>query len=174
MEQLRGLKQMESSLSLVSDHISVLSSKLEDLLFRAQRIAAAIKKQAASPDSMFGYDLQNFRRDVRNFGTEIGGLSSGFSSLERGGFFEEDAIAPAQAAWRLSDRVHKSLMSLYDKAVVAHQHIRSAEHKVEAWYMVQEIEALIQNTQVLPGIANKVVIVVSTPPKTPDKPEEKV
>jgi hypothetical protein len=163
MEQLRALRQAEGRLSLVGDHISVLSGKLEDLLFRAQRIAHALKDNAKAKvtDAMFGYDLQNFRRDVRAFGNDAGGISSALGSIERSAQYDEPSLVHAQAVMRLCDRIFKGLSALLDKAVLAHQHIREAEHKVEAWYMVQEIESLAQQTQGLPGLANKVLVAVS-------------
>jgi|GEM_PF-3213506 len=174
MEQLRALKQMESKLSLLGDHVGVLSGKLEDLLFRAQRIAHALKDNANAKvkvaDTMFGYDLQTFRRDVRAFGNDAGGLSSTLGGIEHSAQYDESSLGHAQAVMRLSDRLHKSLGVLLDKAVLAHQHIREAEHKVEAWYMVQEVEALAQQAQVLPGIANKLLIAVSTRKGAPVPP----
>jgi hypothetical protein len=164
MDQLKALKNMEGTLALQSDHISVMSSKLEDLLFRAQRIAAALKDnpKAKISDSMFGYDLQIFRRDVRTVGNDVGGLASALGSIEKAAQYDETSLGHAQAVMRFADRVHKGMCVLLDKAVLAHSHIRGAEHKVEAWYMVQEVEALSQITQVLPGIANKVILAVST------------
>ena len=166
MEQGKALRQLEGKLSMVGDHVSVLSGKLEDLLFRAQRIAHSLKEDGKSKvkvaDTMFGYDLQTFRRDVRAFGQEAGGLSSVLGSLEHGAAYDESSVMHAQAVMRLADRAHKGVSALLDKAVLAHQHIREAEHKVEAWYMVQEMESLAQMTQVLPGMANKVLLGVSS------------
>ncbi len=164
MEQLRAIKQAESRLSLIGDHASVLSGKLEDLLFRAQRIAQSLKDDAKvkSTDSMFGYDLQNFRRDVRAFGNDAGGLSSALGSITHAAQYDESSLIHAQAVMRLSDRLYKSLCALLDQAVLAHQHIRQAEYKVDAWYMVQEVESLTQQAQVLPGIANKLLVAVSS------------
>lgn len=168
MEQMQALKHSESSLSLVADHVSVLSSKLEDLLFRAQRIGHALKSDLAVPDMMFGYDLQNFRRDVRSFSNELGSLSSMLAQIERTAQFDESCVTRAQAVMRLADRLHKALVALHGEALLAHEHIRQADHKVEAWYLVQETEALAQRTQGLPTVANKIVIQVSTP--QPDAP----
>ena len=162
MEQLQALKQFESRLSLVGDHVSALSGKLEGLLFRAQRIAHALKDNAKIPDNMFGYDLQTFRRDIRAFANDSAGLPSVLASIERSAQYDELSLAHAQAVMRLSDCLHKSLSALLDKAVLAHQHIREADHKVEAWYMVQELGVLDQQTQGLPGLANKVLVAVST------------
>lgn len=166
MEQGKALRQLEGNLSLVGDHISVLSGKLEDLLFRAQRIAHELKNDGKNKvkvaDTMFGYDLQNFRRDARSFGNEAAGLSSVFGGLEHGASRDESSVMHAQSVMRLADRVRKGVGVLLDKAVLAHQYMREAEHKVEAWYMIQELEALAQTTQVLPGMANKVLLAVSS------------
>ena len=132
MEQLKGLRQMESTLSLVSDHVSVLSSRLEALVFRAQRIAHAMKDGRQEPDMMFGYDLQNFRRDVRTFGNEIGGLGTTLGSISRAAQYDEESVAHAQSVMRVCDRLQRALAALRDQSQLAHQHIRQAEHKMEA------------------------------------------
>ena len=164
MEQLRALTQMESTLSLIGDHCSVLSGKLEGLLFRAHRIANARKEdpKARVTDTMFGYDLQNFRRDIRALSSELEGLATILHSIERYAQYDEASLLHAQAVMRLAERTHKGLGALLDQATLAHGHIREAEHKVEAWYLIQEIEAAIQQTQALPGLANKVIIGVGT------------
>ncbi|MFA6002439.1 MAG: hypothetical protein WC881_00060 [Elusimicrobiota bacterium] len=163
MEQSSALKQAESKLSLMSDRVSVLQSKLEDLLFRAQRIAKAIKSNLTVSDNMFGMDLQNFRRDVRAFSNEVAAVPIAFGTMERSATYDESAVSRAQAVWRMADRLHKSLAALSDQALLAHQHIRQAEYKVEAWYLAQEAEQMAMQTQGLPLIANKIVIAVSTP-----------
>ncbi len=163
MEVLQALKQTEASLSLTADRISALDGKLEDLLFRAQRIASAAKNNLKTNDTMFGYDLQGFRRDVRAFGHEITGLPNMIGALERAAEFSEPAIRPAQAVMRACERVNRALKGLHDRALLAHQHIREAEHKVEAWYLVQEVEQMAQKGQSLPTLANKVLIRVSDP-----------
>ena len=70
MDLAPGLKQLEGTLGLTADRINTVKAKLEDLLFRAQRISAAAKNNMKDNDSMYGYDLQNFRRDLRSFGME--------------------------------------------------------------------------------------------------------
>src|SRR3569623_861674 len=62
MEITAGLKQMEATLSMVCDHTNAMKAKLEDLLFRAQRIAAAQKNNMGVTDTMFGYALQHIRQ----------------------------------------------------------------------------------------------------------------
>lgn len=164
MEQLSALKQLESSLSLFSDRVAVLQGKLEDLVFRAQRIANALKNNLKVQDTMFGYDLQNFRREIQRFSNELGGISNVLAGVERAASFQEDAVKNAQAVMRLSDRLSKALKTLHDQALIAHQHIRQSDHKIEAWYLAQEVEEMAQKTQALPTLANKAVIKVSTPP----------
>lgn len=164
MEILTGLKQLEGQFGLVGDKVVALKAKLEDLLWRAQRIANAQKNGMPNPDTMFGYDLQHFRRDARAFSTEITGLPVLLGSIERTASYDERAVKHAQAVMRLSVRIAQTLRGLHDTAILAHQHIRSADLKVEAWYVAQEIEELVMKGQGLPTAANKIVIVTSTPP----------
>jgi len=167
MDILPGLKQLEGQFSLVGDRVIALKGKLEDLLFRAQRIANAQKTNMPNPDTMFGYDLQHFRRDLRTFSSEITSLPVMLGSLERSATYDERALKFAQSVLRLSMRISQSLRALHDTAILAHQHIRSADHKVEAWYVAQDIEELVMKGQGLPTSANKIVIACSTqPPKT--------
>jgi len=165
MEQIAGLKNAEGKLSVTSDKVTALGGKLEDLLFRAQRISSAAKNGMKNNDSMFGYDLQNFRREVRTFSNDISALPNLVGTLERAATYDENAVRYAQSMMRIADRLSKNLRGLHDQACLAHSHIREAEFKVEAWYLVQEIEEMAQRGATLPTIANKVVIKVSTPDK---------
>ncbi|MEK7384461.1 MAG: hypothetical protein AAB262_14395 [Elusimicrobiota bacterium] len=166
METLAGLKQLEGQFSLVGDHINALKAKLEGLLFRAQRIANAQKMHMTNPDSMFGRDLQHFRRDIRGFTQDISGLPVLLGSLERTAAYDEHVTKFAQNVLRLAVRITQSLRSLHEMSILAHQHIRTADHKIEAWYISQEIEELVMKGQGLPASANKIVIACSTPPKS--------
>jgi hypothetical protein len=165
METLAGLKQMEGTLSTTCDHASAMKAKLEDLLFRAQRISANQKNNMASTDTMFGYDLQHFRRSIRTFAGEVGALPTVMGSIERTAEYDEKAGKFATAVMRLCMRLTGILRALHDTSLLAHQHIRTADHKIEAWYMAQEIEELLMRGQGLPTVANKIVIVTQTPPK---------
>jgi len=165
METLAGPKQLEGQFSLVGDRVVAMKAKLEGLLFRAQRIANAQKIHMPNTDNMFGYDLQHFRRDVRGFAQDISGLPVLLGSLERTATYDERAAKFAQNVMRLSVRITQSLRSLHDMSVLAHQHIRTADHKIEAWYIAQEIEEIVMKGQGLPTSANKIVITCSTPPK---------
>lgn len=164
METLAGLKQMESTLSITCDRVNTLKAKLEDLIFRAQRISAASKNNLKSSDTMYGYDLQHFRRDVRTFSAEIQGLPVSLGTIERAAAYDPQAAKFAASVMRLCGRLSQSLRSLHDMALLAHQHIRAADHKIEAWRMAQEVEELATHGQGLPTVANKIVIATSTPP----------
>ena len=164
METASGLKQMEATLSMTCDRVSAIKAKLEDLLFRAQRIAANQKLHMNSSDTMFGYDLQNFRRGVRTFAGEISSLPTMMGSIERGAVYDEKAGKFATSVMRLAMRFSNLLRGLHDTAVLAHQHIRTADHKIEAWYLSQEIEELVMRGQGLPTVANKIVVLTQTPP----------
>ena len=165
MEITSSLKQMEATLSMICDHTSTIKAKLEDLLFRAQRIASNQKAGLGVTDTMFGYDLQNYRRGLRAFSGEVSGLPVMFGMMERGATYDEKAAKFATAVMRLTMRLSSLLRSLHDTAILAHQHIRTADHKIEAWYMANEIEELVMRGQSLPTVANKIVILTQTPPR---------
>jgi len=170
METISALKQTEGRLLLVTDKVTTLSAKLEDLTFRAQRIATAKKNGAKSNDSMFTYDLQNFRRDLRTFSHEVASLPSAIGSIERGAVFDEGAVKFASSVWRVCDRLNKALAALHNQALMAHSHIRESDARIEAWYVVQEIEQMAEKGKVLPNSANKILIRVSTAEAPGEKP----
>ena len=169
MEALAGLKQMEGTLSTVCDKVNAMKGKLEDLLFRAQRIANAQKNGMANNDTMFGYDLQKFRRDVRTFSSEISGLPVLLGAIATNAVPDDRAAKFAAAVMRLASRLSQSLRGLHDMSILAHQHIRAADLKIEAWYLSQEIEELVMRGQGLPTVANKIVM-ATAPPVAPAAP----
>jgi hypothetical protein len=167
METFAALKQMEGTLSLTCDRLNAMKAKLEDLLFRAQRIAAAMKATQKVTDTMFGYDLQKFRREVRTFSGEISGIPVVMGSIERGASPDEKAVKFAQSVMRLTMRLSQSLRAMHDMSILAHQHIRTADHKIEAWYLSQEVEEMVMRGQSLPTSANKIVIATAVPTASP-------
>src|ERR1700692_4305303 len=101
METTAGLKQMEATLSMVCDRTMAMKAKLEDLLFRAQRIAANQKAGMPVTDNMFGYDLEGFRRGVRAFSGEMTSLPVQLGSIERTAACDEKAAKFATSVARL-------------------------------------------------------------------------
>jgi hypothetical protein len=164
MDSLPALKQMESQLSIICDRITNLKAKQEDLLFRAQRISAAAKNMMPNNDMMFGYDIQHFRRDIRGFSGELSSIPTVLGSIERTAAYDPMSAKFAQSVMRLCVRLAQSLRALHDMSLLAHQHIRAADHKIEAWYLAQDIEELVTRGQGLPTSANKIVILTATPP----------
>lgn len=165
MDTVPALKQMEGLLAVTGDRAIALKSKIEELLFRAQRISAAAKNNIPSTDTMFGYDLQHFRRDVRSFSMEMTSLPTVLGSIERSAEYDENAVKFATGVQRTCQRLSQVMKALHDAALLAHQHIRANDQKIEAWYMAQEVEELTQKAQGLPATANKIIIAVSTPKK---------
>ena len=163
MEQMNALRQTESTLSLINGKISAIAAKLEDLVFRAQRIATAKKTNQVCPDTMFGYDLQNFRGEIRRFGQEVEGLPNTIGTIERSAVPNEDSVKHAQTILRLVTHLSQALRNLHDQALITHQAIRESDFKIQAWYLVQEIEQLAQRGQSLPTAANRVVLAVAPP-----------
>ena len=167
MDLVPGLKQLEGTLNLTADRIAVVKAKLEDLLFRAQKISAAAKNNMKDNDSMYGYDLQNFRRDLRTFGMELTALPGLLAGLERTAEYDVAAGKFATGVMRAASRVANAMKVLHDMSLLAHQHIRQNDHKIMAWYIAQEIEEMGQKCMGLPSVANKIVIACTTEKKAP-------
>ncbi|MBI4061204.1 MAG: hypothetical protein HY403_07220 [Elusimicrobia bacterium] len=170
MDLVLGLKQLEGRLALMADRVAAVKGKLEDLLFRAHRIANAAKNNMKDNDTMYGYDLQNFRRDLRPFGMDVAALPGLLASLERQAAYDPSAAKLAAGVMRGASRVANALKTLHDASLLAHQHIRAADHKILAWYIAQEIEEMAQKGTSLPSAANKIVIACTTAPAgSPDE-----
>ncbi len=167
MDLVPGLKQLEGTLNLTGDRINVVKAKLEDLLFRAQKIAAAAKNNMKDNDTMYGYDLQNFRRDLRTFGMDLTALPGLLASMERVAEYDLNAAKFATGVMRSASRVANAMKTLLDMSLLAHQHIRQNDHKILAWYIAQEIEEMGQKCMGLPATANKIVILTTTPKAAP-------
>lgn len=177
MDIHNAFKQAESRLTLVGDRTTTMHAKLEDLLFRAQKISAAAKNKVKSTDNMFGYDLQHFRRDLRSYAMEVVSLPTVLSAIERDCEPNPSMDKAAQALSRLAGRIQKQIGTLHTTALMAHQHMREAEHKVEGWYITQEVEELVQKTQGLPTVAQRIVLRINStapeggqPPAPPAPP----
>lgn len=165
MDLVPGLKQLEGQLNITADRIGGVKTKLEDLLFRAQKISASEKNGMKNNDTMYGYDLQNFRRDLRTFGNDLAALPGLLAGMERTAEYDMNAARFATGVMRASSRVANAMKVLHDMSLLAHQHIRTNDHKILAWYIAQEIEEMGQKCMGLPATANKIVILTSTPPK---------
>lgn len=164
MDLVPGLKQLEGQLALTADRVAAVKGKLDDLLFRAMKISNAAKNKMKDNDAMYGYDLQNFRRDLRAFGLDIAALPGLLASMERQAAYDPAAAKLAMDVMRVASRVANALKALHDMALLAHQHIRAADHKILAWYVAQEIEEMAQKGMSLPATANKIVIACTTAP----------
>ena len=163
MDLVPGLKQLEGTLGITADRVSVVKAKLEDLLFRAQKIAAAARNNMGNNDTMYGWDLQNFRRDLRTFGMDLTTLPGLLAGLERTAAYDPNAVKFATGVMRSAARVANSMKTLHEISMLAHQHIKLNDHKILAWYVAQEIEEMSQKCLGLPAVANKIVILCSTP-----------
>ena len=158
MEPWEGAAEAENRLSLAADHVHSLSCRLEDLLFRAQRVAHALKRNAPSHDRMFGEDLNALRRDVRAFNNELEEILRVLTGLARPGPYKEEYSRHAQTVNNRSHLLVNAVAALHEQALLAHQHIRQADHRSEAWYLTQEAERLVEQCQPFPSITTQIVI----------------
>lgn len=164
MEVQIRLKNVESLLSTTADKVTALKGRLEDLVLRAQRITNAAKNNMPNNDMMFGTDLQNFRKELRQFAFELTSVIPALQSIERMATYEPSVLAISQSVFQKTNRLAQGMRNLQETTLFAQHHIRASDHKVHAFYIVQEVEEMTGKVQALPTSANKVVIAVSTPP----------
>ncbi|MDD5628917.1 MAG: hypothetical protein PHU21_07625 [Elusimicrobia bacterium] len=170
MDQILALQQAEIKLSDVSGRVVVLSCMLEDLLFRAQRMARAATGDPAAEAARaaFAGDLRALRRDVHSFGRDYAGLAAALSGIEPPAGPDEPSAARVRTVRRLTARLHRSLATLLDQAVLAHRHMREAEHKAQAWGLVEELGNVSQQAETLAAEANRLLAAESG--KAPAEP----
>ncbi len=164
MDLVPGLKQLEGRLAIVADRIGAVTAKLEDLLFRAHKISSAAKNGMKDNDTMYSYDLQNFRAGLRAFGMDLATLPGQVAAMEHAAAYDVSALKFATGVMRAVSRIANLMKALHDMSLLAHQHIRAADQKILAWYIAQEIEEMGQKCMGLPAAANKIIIACTTPP----------
>jgi hypothetical protein len=153
-------KQAEGKLALVGDKTTHMLAKLEDICTRARKISNQLKEKGKTTDSMFGTDLGIFRRDCRSFGMEVITLSSTLSGILRDLTNESEPghEKASQALMRVAGRISKGIAVLRDTAMMAHQLMKEPDHRIQAFYINQELTEMVDKTQGLPNIAQKIVL----------------
>ena len=141
MSSLGVLRQADSRLKAAESSLSVISAKLEDLCFRAQRISRALKAREAVKDTTFGAELVDLRKLVRAFIAEAETLPSSLSAAQRGVAKEQGAAECAASVSGSARRLPQSVSHLHELALLVHRHSPEGEARVAAWYMAQELEA---------------------------------
>lgn len=165
MEQKRLCKLLEEKFTEFSDKISGLQGRLEDLLFRAQRLANALKRNQGAQDILFKDDLELLRRATRTFVNDATILPEMVEWLDREAHFDPDDVAPIRTLLAQASQVQKDMAGLCEQCRMLHQFIPEAELRIQAWYMVQDLEGIGHKFQMFPNtISTRILNKVSTPP----------
>lgn len=172
MEEKRLFKIAEARFVELSDKAGLLQSRLEDLYFRAIRIANALKNKQKNRDALFGEDLTLLRRAVRAYSQDCLNLPGLMDWLEREAHYAPDLAESAGALLKVVSALQKTTLAFCEQARLLHQYIHDADAKMEAWYAVQDMEIVAQKIQTYPLlISGRIMAKLTAPdadsPKTP-------
>ena len=121
-------------LIVIYDRCGVFHGRIEDLMFRAQRIASALKMNAGGKDPDFESDLKLFRNDLKKFRFEVEEALSAVRALSEEGYksFNSRLIG-----------LHGRFNGLADYVALAHQRMPMPDSRLEAWYCLREVSEMI-------------------------------
>ncbi|MBI4678250.1 MAG: hypothetical protein HY748_11775 [Elusimicrobia bacterium] len=166
MEQERLLNLGEERFTEFTDKVQGMTARAEDLLFRAQRWANAVKNKTAYKDNLFADDLQILRRHVRSFIQDSTSLAGLMEWIDRECHFDPDtrALDKARSLLKMVSQFEKDLANLNEQLRHLHHLVPETDLKVEAWYMVQDVEVLYDKAKGYPFlISSRVMLKISTP-----------
>lgn len=175
MEQQNAMRMMEDQLKRFGDQISVLAASQEDLNFRAIRIQSAAKLNKVIKDITFGDDIGILRKRVRTFCGDISVLPGILDSLERGACYQPGLLNLARSLMSTANNAAQLLNNFTDSIRQLHQHINDADLKIQAWYMVSDLENICQKISAISAtISSRVIVKLTTPPADePSSPPNK-
>ncbi len=134
-----------------------MAGRVEDLLFRAHRAANAARNRTSYRDSLFGDDLQLLRRTMRTFIQDSTALPGLIDWLDRECTKAPELLDTARGLQRVVSAFEKELQGLSEQMRLLHHHIIANEQKIEAWYMVQDLEILFDKVKLFSfGIVTRV------------------
>lgn len=168
MEQDKLVVQAQERFQELVDKTSSMTARAEDLLFRAQRWANAVRNKTSYRDSMFHDDLQLLRRGARTFVQECSVLPPLMDWLDRDLRYDPDprGLERVRSLLKLATQFERDLAGLNDTNRHLHHFVPLPELKVEAWYMVQEIEVLYDKVKGYPFfVSSRLMQRISTPEK---------
>ncbi|MBI5629361.1 MAG: hypothetical protein HY921_00575 [Elusimicrobia bacterium] len=163
MSQQHLIKLVQEKASAIADRARASQSRADDILFRSQQVANALKNGFPLRDRGFGDDLQVFRKILKTLAADVVEIPNFMARLERTARYEEDAIKAAQALFRDISVLQREIRGLQEKALMAHQNIRNSPFFTDSIYLMLEIEKMIEKTDLLPAYANKILIAISSP-----------
>ena len=146
------------------DRVGLLQTRMEDLLFRAQRVSNAIRNNQKMRDGLFADDLQTARRAIRSFLQDASAIPGLLDWLDRETSYSPLLLIRARSLLSLATRFQKETSNLTETARMLHNSIIKPEDKIDAWYVTQELETGAQKFQGFPFlISSRIVSKLSTP-----------
>jgi hypothetical protein len=174
MDQIRLLKQVAQTLDDFSNKLKVMHARCEDVQFRAQRLASWLKNQtnirATPPDRAFPDDLKALRRDLKRAIQEFDFVPGWLARIERAAEPQPDALDFAVKITRSASQFQQMVMTLLSPIQIAHNHLKVAELKIDAWFLAQDIEAWGKEIVAVPLRCHKILHKIEPNDPTPPPP----
>ena len=138
------LMKIDKELHGVSNHITSVSERMQELSFRAQRMYRAKKKGKGNKDDEFSDDLRTTRKFVRGIIAKVSEVRPRIKSVARQIKVEAAGSPHADSVGRASKRLEKQLMGLFESAHIVYQYCVDSGDRNEAWFMAKELEPLTE------------------------------
>jgi FtsZ-binding cell division protein ZapB len=140
IEQNSALRSAEDRLARALKRVQLLQSRVEDLLYRSQRLANSVRRSRPAEDASLSRDLLSLREELRAFGEELQAIPALLARLEGGP--ERRPRGLSRSAASLIERMDAGLRTLLEQSRLAHEHVRPQALKPEAWALVQDADLL--------------------------------
>jgi hypothetical protein len=174
MDQSRLFKQVLQTLDEFTSKIKATHSRCEDIQARAHKLETWFKNQtnarAVPPDRVFPDDLKLLRRDVKRLIQEFNFVPGWLAKVERATAPQPDITDLAVKLTRSASQFQQVVMTLLSPIQIAHNHLKVAEWKIDAWFLAQEIEAWGKETVAIPLRCHKILLKVNPLDTTPPPP----
>jgi len=145
MDQSRLFKQVLQTLDEFTNKIKATHSRCEDVQARAHKLETWFKNQtstrAVPPDRVFPDDLKLLRRDIKRLIQEFNFVPGWLAKIERATVPQPEITDLAVKLTRSASMFQQVVMTLLAPIQIAHNHLKVAEWKIDAWFLAQEIEA---------------------------------
>ena len=174
MDQSRLFKQVLQTLDEFTNKIKATHSRCEDVQARAHKLETWFKNQTSTraipPDRVFPDDLKLLRRDIKRLIQEFNFVPGWLAKIERATVPQPEITDLAVKLTRSASMFQQVVMTLLAPIQIAHNHLKVAEWKIDAWFLAQEIEAWGKETVAVPLRCHKILLKTNPLDKTPPPP----
>ncbi|MBI5239832.1 MAG: hypothetical protein HY926_05120 [Elusimicrobia bacterium] len=174
MDQSRLFKQIVQTVDEFTNKIKATHGRFEDIQYRAHRLETWFKNRtstrAVPPDRIFPDDLKLLRRDVKRIIQDFAYLPLWLAKIERYTRPQPELTDLAVKLTRSASQFQQVVLTLLAPIQIAHNHLKVAEWKIDAWFLAQEIEAWAKETVAVPLRCHNILLKINPMDRTPLPP----